>query len=98
MGELTVSEQELANRVYIGPSKTGDNIDANRAAGYGFNGSTWQRVPLPLIDLPYDATAFSNPDASGNYQTIIFSASGSTVRTLSLTFDANSNVTSIARS
>lgn len=48
--------------------------------------------------VDYDFTGFSNPDANGNYQTISYKAGGAggtTVRTLSLAFDANSNVTSI---
>lgn len=83
---------------HIGPDDTGDNIHAKRVANYGFGtDSNWARTPLPLIDVPYDATTFSNPDANGNYQTIIFSSQGNTVRTLTLAFDGSSNVTSIAR-
>jgi hypothetical protein len=49
--------------------------------------------------VQYDYTGFSNPDGNGNYQTISYKeggAGGTTVRTLSLAYDANSNVTSIA--
>lgn len=102
MAEHAVSEQELANRIYIGPNKTGDNIDADRAANYTYAGNgTWVRSPTPLIDEAYDYIDFSNPDANGNYQTIQFNSGGSggtTVRTLGLTFDGSSNVTTIARS
>lgn len=43
MAEHAVSEQELANREHVGPTKTGDNIAAKRVAGYVWNGSSWER-------------------------------------------------------
>lgn len=86
---------------HIGPADTGDNIDAKRVANYGFGSNlAWGRQPLPLVDVPYDSTVFSNPDANGNYQTINFKVGGSggvTVRTLNLVFDSSNNVTSIER-
>lgn len=54
----------------------------------------------PLIDKAYDYVGMSNPDGNGNYQTIVFKSGGSggtTMRTLTLSYDANSNVTSITR-
>lgn len=54
-----------------------------------------------LIDKVYDHIAFSNPDANGNYQTMTFKTGGSggtTVRTLTLAYDASDNVTAITRS
>lgn len=86
---------------HIGPEDTGDNIEAKRVANYGFGADDdWSRQPLPLVDVPYDSSAFSDPDANGNYQTIDFKVGGlggSIVRTLSLTFDGSNNVTSIER-
>lgn len=99
MGEQEISSEIIANREHIAPPKTGDNIAAKRVANYGFGAdSNWARTPLPLVDVPYDSTTFTNADANGNYQTITFKANGSTVRTLTLTFDGSNNVTSIARS
>jgi hypothetical protein len=78
---------------------TGDNIGAKRVANYGFDGNNWQRQgPGFEMGLNYDAVAFSNADGNGNYQTITYSLNGSTARTLTLTFDGSSNVTSIAKS
>ena len=54
-----------------------------------------------LINVAYDYVGFSNADGNGNYQTIVYKSGGSggtTVRTLTLTYDASSNVTSITRS
>jgi hypothetical protein len=102
MAEREISSEQIANRKYIGPKKTGDNIDADRVANYGFGAdSDWGRVPLPLVDIPYDYQEFSNADVNGNYQTITFKqggSSGATVRTLTLAYDASNNVTSISRS
>ena len=63
--------------------------------------ATWEPQPLPLIDVAYDYIGFTDADANGNYQTWTFNTGGSggtTVRTLSITYDASSNITSIARS
>lgn len=60
-----------------------------------------KQAPIPLLDKPYDYSSLSNPDANNNYQTITYMAGGSggtIVRTLALTYDGNSNVTSITRS
>lgn len=102
MPEGPIGEQEIANREHIAPQKTGDNIAAKRVVPYAFDeNGNWQRVPLPYVDMAFDYIGFSNPDANDNYQTIIFNVGGSggtTQRTLNLTYDANSNVTSVARS
>lgn len=102
MGEHAISAQEIANREHISPAKTGDNISAKKVGSYGNGvGNAWGRIPLPLIDQPYDYVGFSNPDANNNYQTIVFNSGGSggtTVRTLTLAFDANNKVTNITRS
>ena len=93
---------EVERNEHIGPGQTGDNIDAKRVAEYGFNTSNqWARFPLPLIDKPWDYVGFTNADGNGNYQTWTFKTGGSggtTVRTLSVTYDASSNITSIGRS
>lgn len=63
--------------------------------------NTLKRAPAPLLDKSYDYIGFTNADANGNYQTITFKSGGSSgiaVRTLNLTYDGNSNVTSIERS
>lgn len=98
MGEGAISEQEIANREHIAPSKTGDNIAGKKVANYssGSDGS-WARTPLPLVDRPFDTVDFSNPDGNDNYQTIQFLSNSSVTRTLTLAFDGTSNVTSITR-
>ena len=97
MGNITPS---LDQAEHIG-SATGDNVEAKKVGNYAWGtGDEWARQPLPLVDVPYDSSVFSDPDANGNYQTIDFKTGGSggtTVRTLSLTFDENNNVTSIER-
>ncbi len=101
MPEGPIGEQEIANREHIAPQKTGDNIAAKKVVPYVFGtDSQWHRPPAPLIDAAYDYVGFSNPDANDNYQTLIFNSGGSggtLVRTISLTYDGSSNVTSITR-
>lgn len=99
MAEQPIGSETIANRVYIGPAKTGDNIDANRAANYAFGtDADWARQPLPFVDVPYDEITMSSYDANNIPATIEFKSGGSTVRTLSLTVDGNGNITDIARS
>lgn len=85
---------------HIGLEATGDNIEAKRVASYAFNGTQWGRAPMSFIDVSFDYIGFTNADANGNYQTWTFKTggnAGTTVRTLSLTYDASSNITSIER-
>lgn len=101
MGENPLGITEIENQEHISPQKTGDNVAAKKVVPYGFGtGNTWGRVPLPLIDFAYDYVSFTNPDANDNYQILTFYTGGSggtIVRTLTLTYDASSNITSIAR-
>jgi hypothetical protein len=95
------SPAEIQQTEHLSPGNTGDNISAKRVALYGADeNKAWQRMPLPYIDSAFDYVCFSNPDGNGNYQTIVFNNGGSggtTERTLTLAYDGNSNVTSIAR-
>ena len=55
---------------------------------------------LGLLPIAYDYVGFSNADGNGNYQTIVYKVGGSggtTINTLTLTYDGSSNVTSITR-
>lgn len=104
MAENAISEQEIANREHISFSKTGDNIAAKKNANYGFDLVTgqWNRAAIgaALVPIPYDYVGFTNADGNGNYQTATFKqggSSGTTVATLSLTYDANNLITSITR-
>lgn len=93
---------EITRAEHLGPSSTGDNVDAKKVANYAFGADgNWGRVPLNLADKPYDYIGLTNPDVNDNYQTIKFyqgGSGGSVVRTLALTFDSSSNITSITRS
>lgn len=65
--------------------------DANGAAA---------QSPIPLIDRAYDYVGMTSADGNGNYQIFTYKvggASGTTVRTLTYTYDGSSNVTSITR-
>lgn len=98
MAEREIGSESIINRVYIGPAKTGDNIDANRAANYSFGSdSNWGRTPLPLIDVPYDEIVFGTYDSFGNPATITYKSGGVTVRTLTQTVDGSGNITDITR-
>lgn len=77
-------------------------VNAKAVVPYGYAGGTaLTPLPPPLVDVAYDYISMSNADPNGNYRTFQFKtggSSGSTQRTLSLTYDVNSNVTSITRS
>ena len=94
--------EELTRSEHLGSmTASGDNVDLKKVGVYQFgtNGN-WARQPLNLIDSAYDYIGFSNPDANGNYQTLVFNdggVSGTLVRTLTLGFDVNSNIISVAR-
>src|ERR1041385_5108518 len=94
------SAETVTRSEHIDPKTTGDNIQAKRVAPYNWDGTNWSRQPLPFLDKSYDYVGFSNADGNGNYQTIVFNSGGSggtTLRTLSLTFDGNNNVTTITK-
>jgi len=97
MAEQPLNIQEIANREYIGPNKTGDNIDAKRVAPYVWNGSQWQRLAAPLVDTAYDDIVFGTYDSFGNPDTITFKNQGTTVRTLTLITDGSGNIAEIVR-
>lgn len=104
MAEDAISAQEIANREHLAPTKTGDNVAAKRVASYNYDPIThnWNRstAGAALVQAPYDYVGFSNADGNGNYQTAIFKSggsAGSTVATLSITYDANNLMTSITR-
>jgi hypothetical protein len=77
-------------------------VNAKAVTPYGFDGAgSLAPMPPPLVDKPYDYLGLSNADGNGNYQTLKFyiGGSGGTLqRTLTLTYDGTSNVTSITRS
>jgi hypothetical protein len=54
-------------------------------------------VDSPSLFRELDDIVRSNPDTNGNYQTMRFKKSGSTIYTLTFTFDSSSNVTEISR-
>lgn len=91
------SAETVTRSEHIDPKTTFDNIQAKRVAPYNWDGNNWQRQPLPLITKPYDSFVFSNADANGNYQTLTFKNGGTTVQTLSLSYDVNSNITQLVR-
>jgi hypothetical protein len=100
MAELAVSEQELANRIYIGPNKTGDNISADRAANYGWDGANWQRQPLPYVPFPYDYIGVNTSGSTTDVYTFYEGGSGGTlVSTITITYSdaTKSSMTSVAR-
>lgn len=89
------SEQELFNQSF----DKAFNVLA--VEGLQYNGSALTRVPTQFLDVAFDYISRSNQDANGYYQTWTFKqggASGTTVRTLTFTYDADGNFTSIARS
>lgn len=97
-----LSIQAIENAEHLDPGTTGDNVAAKKTAGYTWDpvAQTWNRMFIGLVQQPYDYVAFSNADGNGNYQTATFKSGGSggsTVGTLSITYDANNLMTSITR-
>lgn len=65
------------------------------------NGALYTSNSGLLQGIVYDYVAMTNPDANNNYQTHTYKTGGSggtTVATLTYTYDASNNVTSITRS
>lgn len=81
--------------------ENGESVNAKKVVTYGVGTDLGShRVPVPLIDGPWDYLSASNPDSNGNYQTIAFlngGSGGSLVRSLALTYDNSGNITSLAR-
>jgi hypothetical protein len=78
-----------------------DAGSAKRVMPVGWNAGTFTKLPTPFVDIAFDYISFTNADANGNYQTWSFKSGGSggtTVRTLSVTYDGSNNITSIGRS
>ena len=98
MANPQMSAEAVTQSEHIDPTITGDNIPAKRVANYNWDGTNWYRGIGGLFTKPYNELDWSNPDAGGNYQTIISKLSGTTQQTLTLTYDASNNVTSIIRS
>lgn len=91
------SSQEIDNESYDDTHK----VKLVAPVGYDVGSDTFKASPLAFMDKAFDYIGFSNADTNGNYQTWLFKtggSSGTTVRTLSVTYDASSKITSIARS
>jgi hypothetical protein len=76
-------------------------VAAKRVVPYNMGTSGLARAPLPLIVAAWDYVGFTSPDVNGNYQTWTFKNGGSggtTVNTMAVAYDSNSNITSISRS
>jgi hypothetical protein len=89
MAEQPIGVQEIANREYIGPNKTGDNIDAQRVAPYGFDGSNWQRQPVLGAGLVTQAWDAVGAVTNTNVLTLSYyrgGLAGTLINTVTLTF------------
>lgn len=71
----------LAAAEHIGPTETGDNIDAKKVAGYSWDGSNWVRTPSTmgkLVTEKFDYIAATYPDTSTEVYTYKSGGSGGT--------------------
>lgn len=84
---------------HIGPTSTGDNIEAKRSADYGFDGSNWQRQPLPLIDKPWDYAVPTFNSTSDVWVFKLGGSGGTTQRTVTISYtdSTKSVISSVAR-
>ena|SRR5690348_13010606 len=101
MAEQPLNQQEIANRVYVGPNKTGDNIDAERAANYVWDtvNSVWTRQSS-LAPNAYDYVSYTSGSTTDTYTYKSGGSSGTTVQTITVTWTDSTKATlsSIARS
>jgi len=91
----------LIRAEHISPDDTGDNISGKRVANYKWDGANWQRDLTPLINAKWDYLVTSNDDGQGNPQTFIFKTGGSggtTVATLTATWNSSSNIRTLSLS
>jgi hypothetical protein len=96
-----MSQDQAVTSPNIERAEHDDANQAKRVLPVLWSGSGIVKAPVPLLDLAYDYIGFSNADGNGNYQTLAFKTGGSggtTVRTITMSFDGNNNVTSVARS
>lgn len=87
---------------HIGPSDTGDNIEAKRVANYTWNPITagWERAGNGLVPATFDYISIPSYDVNNNPLTVIYKtggASGTTVCTLTITY-SGSNIATVTRS
>ena len=96
------TEQEIANNSYdeqykvetVAPLGYRSDIDSFVPININADGTPAQAGFIPYA---YDRITFSNPDANGNYQTGTIKKSGTTLGTLTITYDGSSNITDIYR-
>jgi hypothetical protein len=91
MSEQPSGQQEILNRVYKGPTKTGDNVDGLVNLGYVWDEVTLQWVRASngggLVASAYDAVVYTN--TSGTVDTYVYKTggvSGTTVATVTITY------------
>lgn len=53
-----------AQAEHIGPTDTGDNIEAKRVASYVWNGSSWQRMVQPGESASYESRNDTTTDTN----------------------------------
>lgn len=80
----------VAKAEHIGPTDTGDNIEAKRVANYvvGPDGSTWARMGQDLI-ANKDFDYIDVQQTSSSIDTFVFKrggSSGNTVQTIKITY------------
>lgn len=90
---------------HIGPSDTGDNIEAKRVANYVWSGSVWERQsssgsgsPVGFLPFEFDDIEWSGtPDANGNYPTATVRNDAVDLATLTFTYDVDGKLTRVQR-
>lgn len=99
MSEQSISENEIANREHIAPTKTGDNIAAKRVASYSWNGFSWERTAPTggLVPVAYDAITYTATSTSvDTYNYYTGGTGGTLVATLTITYIDSSHNTLVS--
>lgn len=64
-------EPSISSAEHLSPETTGDNIAAKRVAGYGFDGTNWQRnapSKAGLVTASYDNVVATRDSVSETFQ------------------------------
>lgn len=96
-------DAKAAQAEHIGPTDTGDNIEAKRVANYVWDGSDWARMGNGLVPGGYDyigLTYVASGNGAGEIETVTYKTGGSggtTIATLTLAYDASNNIASVTK-
>lgn len=97
-------QPSISQAEHIGPNDTGDNISAKKVAIYVWDGANWTRMGNGLVPSGYDyigLTYVASGNGAGEIETVTYKTGGSggtTIATLTLTYDASDRIATVTKS